>query len=803
MSSTPLENITIIEIAESVAGPFCGRLLAAFGANVVKVELPLGSDRLSHQPLLSDASSNEANALHQYLNMGKKSVIADWREEEGMEALTSALAGADVIIEDWNCDTRDAHDLDSRIESVNPGIIDLSITPFGSSGPYKRWRSTPLVSLAMGGFLYLSGDEDREPLMMPGYQSEYLAGLHGYAGVMLALGERDLTGAGRRVEVSEIESLAALHQFTTVMHTYGGFVRSRHGARWENKGGYGRYPITVLPCKDGWISFAVSTEGQWEMLFPMAGCSELLSDPRFATFIDRREHADAIDAILIDWMKDKTRGEVFELAAGTWSEPAAPLLELAEVLEDSQLRHRGFFIEMEDADGIEMTVPTVPFHMSATPPAFSRAPRPGEHGQAADWAQTAARVQPPNVTESSSARMDSPAARGLLGDLRILDLTRVWSGPLATRILADFGADVIKISDPRIPLDRSNGTNNKLNRNKPSLALRLDLESGRDAFLKLASTADVIIENFRPRVMRNFRLTYEHIRRVRPDVVMCSMSGFGVTGDYQDYPAFGPSVEAMTGLPSMMGYEGGPPRTSALAFPDPIAGLNALVAVFTALRHRRLTGEGQFIDLALSEGPICQIGEHIVQHSRTGLQPPRSGNSHHEYAPYGVYPTRGDDEWIAICVIEDYDWSVLCRILDMHEYEGERELTTSKGRHERRAELDARVAERTREWDGVELTAALQEEYIPAGRVAKNWQLLEDPHLMERGFFVEIDEPDAGVKRYPGQPIRMAGLDESKWSPSARLGEHSLPILRELLGMSANRVRQLENEQVIGVFREA
>ena len=205
----------------------------------------------------------------------------------------------------------------------------------------------------------------------------------------------------------------------------------------------------------------------------------------------------------------------------------------------------------------------------------------------------------------------------------MLDLTWVWAGPLATRIMGDFGAEVIKISDPRVPLDRLSGTNNKLNRNKVNLALRLDREEGRAVFLELVATSDVVVENFRPRVMRDFGLTYERLREVRPDIVMCSMPGFGTTGEYADYPAFGPSVEAMTGLPSMMGYEGGEPRTSALAFPDPVAALNSVAAIMTALHHRRQTGEGQFIDLALTEGPICQIGEHVAAYSRTGHQPPR------------------------------------------------------------------------------------------------------------------------------------------------------------------------------------
>ena len=800
----PLENITVIEVSEGVAGAFCGRMLAGFGADVIKIERPPGGDwtRMA-EPVLPDVTASEASALHLHLNMGKRSALLDWHTERGSESLKRLIRNADILLEDWDIATLDRMGLSDGVEALNPHLIDMSLTPFGTSGPYADWTTTPLVSLALGGFLYLSGDEDREPLVIPGHQPEYLAGLHGYGGLMMALLERQRTDRGKRVEVSEIETLAALHQFTTVMHTYGGVVRSRHGARWENKGNYGRYPITILPCKDGYVSYAVSTEGQWDLLFPMVGQPELLEDPRFVTFEVRREHADDIDAILIDWMKDKTRSEVFEFAAGDWSEPASPLLYLSETLDDEQLRHRNFFTEAEHPDAGTLSYPTVPFRMSATQPQFRPAPRLGQHTNEVLDAQT-----PSPLRERAGVRVNTYPSQPLmdksesppLADIRILDLTRVWAGPLATRILGDFGAEVIKISDPRVPIDRLGGTNNKLNRNKPNLALRLDHQSGRDIFLELTATADVVVENFRPRVMRNFNLTYEDLRAVRPDIVMCSMPGYGTTGKYADYPAFGPSVEAMTGLPSMMGYEGGPPRTSALAYPDPVSALNSVAAIMTALNHRRRTGQGQFIDLALIEGPICQIGEYIAAHSRTGIQPPRVGNAHPDHAPYGVYPACGEDEWIAICVTSNEQWRELCRLM------GRPELSDSEGysdKSARRNDLDALdeiIAKWTREQEGAELAAALQSVGIAAGRAAKNYQLLADQHLNARNFFVEIEEPDVGAKVYPGQALRMEGMDRASWIPSARLGEHTEKILNELLGMSHGRIAHLEQDETIGLF---
>lgn len=796
-----LAGLKVVEVGEGVAVPFCGRLLAAFGADVVKIERPpLGDRTRREEPRIPDAPPSEAGARFLYLNMGKRSAALDWRTPEGADSLRRILASADVLIEDWSAADRER----IRADSLADSLIDLSLTPFGLSGPYRDWKATPLTSLALGGFLYLSGDEDREPLMIPGRQSEHLAGLNGFAGVMLALWERDRNGRRGRVEVSEIETLAASHQFTTVMHTYHGLVRSRHGARWENKGPYGRYPIAILPCKDGWMSFSVSTQGQWDTLFPMVGRDDLVEDPRFATTEMQRERADEIDDILIDWMRDKTRREVFETAAGTWSEPAGPLLEMSEVLQDPQLRHRRLFADIDHPDAGALAYPTVPFRMSAAPPKFARAPRFGEHtAEILGGLSESTNAPPAQPRRNAEARAETDSDdSAILSDLRVLDLTRVWAGPLATRILGDFGAEVVKISDPRVPLDRLNGTNNKLNRNKPSVALRLDREEGREVFLELAAASDLVVENFRPRVMRNFGLTYEDLRQARPDIVVCSMSGFGATGDYRDYPAFGPSVEAMTGLPSMMGYAGGPPRTSALAFPDLVAALNAVASISAALRHRRRTGEGQFIDLALNEGPICQIGEHVAAHSRTGIQPPRAGNAHPAHAPYGVYPAAGDDEWVAVCVSSDAEWSRLSELLAADGVEVPARLSRESDRLRERDAADAALAQWTRRREAGKIASALQKIGVAAGGASKNWQLLADPHLNARGFFAEIAEPDVGTKKYPGQAIRLDGLRISDWTPSARLGEHTERTLGELLALDPSRIGRLAASETIGLFNE-
>ena len=626
----------------------------------------------------------------------------------------------------------------------------------------------------------MSGDESREPLMLPGYQAQRLTAMKGYAGIMLALRARETHGRGQPVEVSEMEALAALHQFTFVSHEYDGIIRKRAGVRLATGRRTGGYPITTLPCKDGHITFSASAPHQWDYVCAMIGREDLLIDPRFAAFQSLKDAADEIDEILLEWCADKTRQEIVELAAGVYSVPASPVFDLSETMRDDQYLERGLFAEFEHPQGGTLTFPKMPFHMSETQPKFTPAPSLGQHN-AAVLSETPTKPQNP---VNPAHRCKPPSVEPLLSGIRVIDLTRVWAGPLVARILADFGAHVVKVSDPRVPIDRTRGVDNKHNRNKDSLTLRLDLADGRDAFLELAAVSDIVIESFRPHVMQNFGLDYESLRQVRPDIIMCSISGYGSKGAAAEFPAYGTSVESITGIPSLMGYPGEMPMTSGIAYPDPVTGMNAAAAIMTALRHRTSTGQGQFIDLALAEGPVCQVGEFIGAFAHNGVQPARNGNGHCKHAPHGVYPCLGDDRWLAIAVTCDTQWQALCRVLGVPGLTDDRRFGDEGARKANEAELNDIISACTREHDAVEMMNALQDAGVPAGAVHRSVDMLNDPHLRGRNFFVTLDEPDVGRKTYPGQAIVTDGLHKNEWRASAPLGAHNEFVLRELLGLT-------------------
>lgn len=392
------------------------------------------------------------------------------------------------------------------------------------------------------------------------------------------------------------------------------------------------------------------------------------------------------------------------------------------------------------------------------------------------------------------------AEGGSLSDLRVLDLTRVWAGPLATRILGDFGAQIIKISDPRMPTVDSSGIGKKLSRNKLSLGLRLDRDAGRRIFTELVTISDLVIENFRPRVMRNFRLSYDEISPFNPNIVMCSMPGFGMEGPYSEYPGYGTTAEALTGIPSLIGYEPSVPMPTGIAYGDPISGISSVGAVLAALRKRNITGGGQFIDIALVAGPAFTTGELLVANSADSYEPTVNGNKHPHQAPHGAYRAAGDDNWIAISVTSNQEWRSLCSVID----DRLRDPRFSELEERKRGEdlIDELISEWVKNRDAEEITPLLQNVGVRAGRVANARQLLNDQHLIARDFFVEMNDLEHGPKRFDGQSIPGNYLDKSDWEPAHQMGQDSQYVLMKLLGYSDEECRALASEGTVALNHE-
>jgi crotonobetainyl-CoA:carnitine CoA-transferase CaiB-like acyl-CoA transferase len=410
----------------------------------------------------------------------------------------------------------------------------------------------------------------------------------------------------------------------------------------------------------------------------------------------------------------------------------------------------------------------------------------------------------------------------LLRGTRVLDLTRVWSGPLAGRILADLGAEVIQIvgrvtvssnrpqpavaeimgvfpgNDPgERPWNRMSQAND-FNRNKLGLALELDTPEGIDIFKRLVRISDVVLENFSPRVMSNFGLDYPVLKEINPGLIMCSMPGYGLTGPYRDYISYGTNLDPAAGLASLMGYAGEEAHMSGNAYPDPVAALHAVGAILTALFHKHRSGAGQHIDLSQAESAMCLIGEAILGTCLNGRVPERIGNRHPVYAPHGCYRCQGEDRWVAVAVSSEEEWQALAGVLGRPDLVEDPSYADKHKRRENQDELDKIIESWTARHTHHGAMERLQKAGVPAGAVLDAAELLTDEHLQGRHFFMEIDHPEVGPKAYCCLPIKFSRPAVSAGRPAPCLGEHNEFVLSELLGLSKEAIARLEEKGIIG-----
>ncbi len=370
-----LAGINVLDLSRYVSGSYCAKLLASFGAEVLKIEKPGSGDEARQTgPFLDDRHNPETSALFLYLNTGKQSITLDLENKEGVGILQDLIQKADVLIENFSMSTLTKLGLDYwTLEPMNPGLVMASITPFGRTGPYKDYGGGRLVENALSGYMYLNGDPNREPLAGSGEQPAYQGGLHAFTGIMAALFSRQLTGKGQSIDISLMECMASLHQFTLNRYEYSGMIQKRVGNRYL----WG-HPITVYPCKDGLVSISASTEEQTEMLLVLMQMSHLLEDSRFRTGAHRLAHAEEFDELVGPWFMERTRDEIVT-SCQVFRVPSAGVNDMSDLLENEQYKARGFWVELDHPEAGTLPYPGPPFKMSETPAEIERAPLLGEH----------------------------------------------------------------------------------------------------------------------------------------------------------------------------------------------------------------------------------------------------------------------------------------------------------------------------------------------------------------------------------------------------------------------------------------
>ncbi len=407
-----------------------------------------------------------------------------------------------------------------------------------------------------------------------------------------------------------------------------------------------------------------------------------------------------------------------------------------------------------------------------------------------------------------------------LEGVRVIDMTEVWAGPLAGSLLGDLGAMVIKVeSFPRPSLTRLKGLSigysdndpnaprpwdraalhNMANRNKYGVTLNIRHHRGMEIFSKLVGISDVLAESFTAGTATRLGVDYPVISKMKPDIVMLSMSGWGEDGPYKGYAALGSALDGFTGHHAMRGYPDTDPSTTPnVQHTDAAGSVAAVFAVLTALHYRRRTGKGQWIDMSQVESFLPHLGGAFMDYVMNGRTPEPLGNRHQYLAPYGCYRCRGDDNWVVINVTCEEEWLALCNATKHPEWAKDPRYADPVSRHRNQDALDEAIQGWTLQRDKMEVMRLLQQAGAPAQAVLDDVGLYNDPHLKARGFFQRLRHSVAGEHDYPGLLWKLTKADQSVRLPPNTLGEHNEYVYGELLGMSALEIEGLRAEGIIG-----
>ena len=424
-----------------------------------------------------------------------------------------------------------------------------------------------------------------------------------------------------------------------------------------------------------------------------------------------------------------------------------------------------------------------------------------------------------NNNNTNSADSNQP-----LKNYRVLDLSRIWAGPYCTKLMADMGAEIIKMESLSVydshrgpinpargiaaypdgepgdePWNR-NGWFNCLHLSKYGITLELTSETGRNVFDQLVSISDVVIENFRQGSLERLGYSYETLRRLRPDLIYVSMPAFGNSGPWQKYLAYGIGQEQLSGMAHMTGYRGEGPMKSGINHGDPITGSHAAGVLLAALRYRKRTGKGMYIDVSQQESAVSLIGADVLAYQLTGEEPQRRGNRSPYFAPHNSYRCAGEDRWVAIAVTNDEEWRQLAQLVGGSELSADPRFATLAGRLENEDQLDDLISGWTVDKKAYDLCHLLQREGVPASPVMGGPDLLDDPHYAARGTFVRVNHEQVGEKTYPGIPWKMSATPgKARWA-SPTLGQHNRQIYGELLAMPTDDITALEEQGIIGTI---
>ncbi|MDA1002403.1 MAG: CoA transferase [Chloroflexi bacterium] len=803
-----LEGLRVLEVGDSVSAAYCTKLLADLGADVIKVEPPEGDRARRYGPFREDVADTDASGLFVYLNTNKRGIVLDIRDAGDRATLDHLADSVDVLVEGVEPELLASHGLAyADVRSAHPSLIVTSVSAFGRQGPYAHYRGFGLQVSAGSMVAYRTGDPHRSPLAKPLNEPEFLAGVHAAAATMLAVLFRDRTSRSQYVDVAGQDALAATTSGQSLAIAVSGLraPASRSGHRVT-----AYYPWTVLPVADGYVEFITMQDRHWRSFLEEIGNPEWGADPRFQDMWERVQYADELDALILRAVGNRTRADLWE-AFRKRRISFQPVQRIDDLVESGHLKERGFFVEALDGNSRPMKVPGAPYQLSGTPWELTRkAPRLGEHTR--EVLDELVSEAPPATgrTLAPMANSDEPPAAPLEG-VRVVDLGQVWAGPLLGQYLADYGAQVIRVNSPaREAIQGSARTAefdplnprayDNLSRNRLQLSLDPSTDAGRAVLDRLVAVSDIVFDNFSPLGRLKVGLDYERLRKANPRIIVAALSAAGQFGPWADLVTYGPSLTALYGIKSLLGYAGESVIQEDVADLDPTAATYAVIAILAALRSRERTGEGQFIDMAQGEAGVAALAEGVLEYTLNGRVLGPQGNHHRTMAPHGIYPTDGQDSWIAIAVDSEPAWQAFCRVLGHPELAPDRRFADMPARLSRREELDALITSITPAFNALALTAELQDAGVASYPVLDTYGALADEQLAFRRSLVRVTAKGiVATDLFTGSPWRLSLTPGTVHTPIRPVGADTDLVLQDVLGMTAEEVEEASISGAFGV----
>jgi crotonobetainyl-CoA:carnitine CoA-transferase CaiB-like acyl-CoA transferase len=788
----PLVGLRVLDTADEL-GELCGRILADLGADVIRVEPPAGAHSRHLPPFHPDGRSSLSFALR---NAGKRGIRLDLSSAEGAEVFHQLLERTDIWVESDPPGSLAERGLGpATVLERHPSLIITSITNFGQSGPHRHFAGTDMIGYAMGGMLYRAGAPHRPPVVVPGAQAYDAASISAAFATLTAVFHRLASGRGQWLDISVQEATANLADWSVPMYSTLRAYMHREGA--------GAYP--VFRCTDGWIRLIVLAPHQWRALRAWMGEPEELQDPALDEFLHRMVHRDRIDPLIQRLFESYEKQEAAREAQARGI-AAIPVLRPSEVLVADHMRARGTFVDLEILPGQRAPVASGFLELDgARMGPTGRAPLLGEHDE-----EVLGREIQQDVQTTWSAVEDSSKARSLpFAGLFVLDFGVGAAGPEVGRLLAEYGADVVKIESSKardfaravLPGPMNAGFASS-NRSKRSFGIDLKSPAATRIIHDLLRRADVVIENNATGVMDRLGLGYDTLKQINPRIILFSTQLLGSSGPWSRWIGYGPHNHAVSGLQYLWNYpeDAETPAGSTNTHPDHLVGRLGAMGVVAALIRRQRKGGGARIEVAQFEVLIQILGDLLIQESLSPGSVRPQGNSSERGSPWGVYPCSGEDEWCVINVRDDDDWAALVEALGRPAWAARREYDGVGGRREAGREIDEALAAWTRAHSPADVMALLQAHGVPAGAVQHPEQQVRDPHLAQRGFFQTLQQHGLGEVLLEGPVFRSRDMPGPRVESAPLLGEHTRDISRSVLGLSNPEIDRLVEE---GVLEEA